>query len=76
MLNNPIKNDPLAMVWTAFKNLYPDQECDVWYDLHSNSGNNDGFAFTEFPPDGGTPQAAVSAARSPFLCEIITGFPA
>jgi hypothetical protein len=59
MLNNPIKNDPLAMVWTAFKNLYPDKECDVWYDLHSNSGNYDGFAFTEFPPDGGTPQVVI-----------------
>ena len=26
-MNNPFLNDPIAVVWEAFKNLYPGKEC-------------------------------------------------
>ena len=65
MLNNPFKNDPFAMVWTAFKNLYPDKDCDIWYDLRSNIGVEEGYGFTEFPKDGGKPQIVIFMETEP-----------
>ena len=31
-MKNPFLNDPFAMVWQAFQNLYPDKNCDVYWD--------------------------------------------
>ena len=58
MLNNPFKNDPFAMVWTAFKNLYPDKDCDVWFDMRCRLKTEEGFGFTEFP-NGENPQVVI-----------------
>lgn len=33
-LKHPFENDPFAMVWQAFQNLYPGKECRVlWYNM-------------------------------------------
>lgn len=32
-MQTPFKNDPFALVWTAFKNLYPDKDCKCWFDI-------------------------------------------
>jgi hypothetical protein len=55
MMQTPFKNDPFALVWTAFKNLYPDKECDVWYDKKERDENCDTVALGEtFFDDDGT----------------------
>lgn len=54
MMKTPFKNDPFALVWTAFKNLFPNKECDVWYDKKEESENCDTVTFGEtfFADDG------------------------
>lgn len=57
----PFENDPFSMVWIAFKNLYPDKECDVFWDQHQEDEHKDEYGFTNFPADGGIPQVLVFA---------------
>jgi hypothetical protein len=54
MMETPFKNDPFALVWTAFKNLFPRKECDVWYDKKEQGENGDSVTFGEtfFDDDG------------------------
>ena len=54
-MKNPFVNDPYAMVWMAFKRLYPDKECQVWWDMHQNDEHDEEYGFTHFPNDGSTP---------------------
>lgn len=60
-LKNPFVNDPYAMVWEAFKRLYPDKECQVWWDMHQNDEHDEEYGFTHFPNDGSTPSVFVYA---------------
>lgn len=57
----PFENDPFSMVWIAFKNLYPDKECEVFWDQHQEDEHKEEYGFTSFPTDGSTPQVLVFA---------------
>ena len=57
---NPFKNDPFALVWLAYKNLY-NKPCEVWWDVHEYTGNDEVFGQTIFPDDGGVPQVFIYA---------------
>lgn len=57
----PFENDPFSMVWVAFKNLYPDKECEVFWDQHQEDEHEKEYGFTNFPTDGSTPQVLVFA---------------
>ena len=45
------KNDPYAIVWRAFKSLYPEKECSVYFDDEMDLGENGQpiYGFTNFP---------------------------
>lgn len=60
-METPFKNDPFALVWQAFKNLYPNKECDIWWDTHQNDEHDGDYGFTVFPYDGARPQIFVYA---------------
>lgn len=53
-MENPFVNDPFALVWQAFKNLYPDKDCEVnWYpDLPPADDGNPAHGATDFGEDG------------------------
>ena len=57
----PFENDPFSMVWAAFKNLYPDKECEVFWDQHQKDEHEEESGFANFPTDGSTPQVFVFA---------------
>lgn len=57
----PFENDPFSMVWVAFKNLYPDKECEVFWDQHQEDEHREEYGFTNFPTDGSIPQVFVFA---------------
>lgn len=63
-LANPFINDPFALVWTAFKNLYPDKTCSVWYDQHQSDHHDEEYGFTHFPDDGSEPSVFIYAEHS------------
>ena len=51
-MNNPFKNDPFALVWSAFKNLYPDKNCECWFDVVDDPNDVDGhYGWTEWHDD-------------------------
>ena len=51
---NPFLNDPFAIVWQAFQNLYPDKTCDVWWDpnLPPDDAGSPVYGTTIFRSDG------------------------
>lgn len=53
-MENPFVNDPFALVWQAFKNLYPDKKCEVnWYpDLPPADDGSPAYGMTDFGVDG------------------------
>jgi hypothetical protein len=52
----PFENDPFALVWMAFKNLYPNKECKIWYDKKEPCENGGTVVLGEtfFEDDGTT----------------------
>lgn len=58
---SPFINDPFALVWQAFKNLYPNKECEIWWDTHQNDEHDGDYGFTVFPYDGALPQIFIYA---------------
>lgn len=50
-LRNPFVNDPLALVWLAFTNLYPDKECDCYFATLKDEGEETGYGLTTFFDD-------------------------
>ena len=30
-METPFKNDPFAMIYEAFKRLYPGKQCEIWW---------------------------------------------
>ena len=53
-MENPFANDPFALVWQAFKNLYPGKDCEVQWQLgiQDDGLSEQGYGFTEFCEDG------------------------
>lgn len=52
-MESPFVNDMFSMVYRAFKNLYPDKECECWWDvIDEKEGNKGAFGVTVFG-DGG-----------------------
>lgn len=53
-MKNPFLNDPFAMVWQAFQNLYPDKNCDVYWDpnLQPDEAGKPVYGVTVFNDDG------------------------
>ncbi len=52
-MNNPFENDPFAMVWQAFKNLYPDKDCICYFDvLEKNESGDTVYGETDFQDNG------------------------
>lgn len=53
-MKNPFLNDPFAMVWQAFQNLYPDKNCDVYWDpnLQPDEAGKSVYGVTVFNDDG------------------------
>lgn len=48
------KNDPYEIVWKAFKELYPNKECSVYFDDEMDLYKDDGspiYGFTNFPSE-------------------------
>lgn len=47
------KNDPYVIVWKAFKSLYPDKECSVYFDdeMDLSEDGQPVYGFTNFPLD-------------------------
>lgn len=60
-VKNPFVNDPYAMVWEAFKRLYPDKECEVWWGAQKEEDHEKGYGYTHFPDDGSMPTVIVYA---------------
>ncbi|MCB5924271.1 hypothetical protein NE584_00890 [Clostridium sp. DFI.5.61] len=53
-MESPFVNDPFAMVWQAFKNLYPGKDCEVQWQpgIEDDELSEQGYGFTEFCEDG------------------------
>lgn len=53
-METPFKNDPFALVWIAFKRLYPDKECVCeWVPGFGKSERGeDAYGLTTFTEDG------------------------
>ena len=52
-MTSPFQNDPFAMVWQAFKNLYPEKDCICFFDVIEKNGNGDTvYGETLFHDDG------------------------
>lgn len=50
----PFANDIFAFIWQAFKNLYPDKECDCFWEpqIREDENGNEVFGLTDFGDDG------------------------
>ena len=57
-MESPFLNDPFSLVWEAFHNLYPDKECEIYYDQHEETDQSDDskeYGSTLFPDDRSIP---------------------
>ena len=51
-MKTPFENDPFALVWMAFKNLYPDKDCICYFDVLENAEDGyEVFGQTQFQDD-------------------------
>ena len=59
-MESPFKNDPFAMIYQAFKRLYPDRPCEIWWDVpQDDEVDKTAYGVTNLPDDGGVPQVFV-----------------
>ena len=49
-MKTPFKNDPFALVWQAFKNLYPEKDCICFWDVEIKDEETGeiAYGFTNF----------------------------
>lgn len=73
----PFENDIFALIWQAFKNLYPDKECKCFWEprIHEDEHGDEVFGFTDFGDDGSVvvfvrPDLEVSDAGEIFAHEL------
>ena len=54
MMESPFVNDPFAIVYQAFKNLYPDKDCEImWQPVEMKDEEGKGYVgLTTFADDG------------------------
>jgi hypothetical protein len=45
------KNDPFEIVYKAFKNLFPDKYCEIWWDDIIQDNEGEGCGYTVFPEE-------------------------
>lgn len=52
--SSPFKNDPFALVWKAFSNLYPDKEFEAYWEpmIRDAEGGTPVLGMTDFADDG------------------------
>lgn len=54
MLKTPFQNDVFAIVWIAFKNLYPDKNCVCYWEteIRESEDGRKPYGLTDFGDDG------------------------
>ena len=64
----PFANDIFALIWKAFKNLYPDKECECFWEpqIREDENGNEVFGLTDFGEDGSVVVSFVSTENAPF----------
>lgn len=53
-METPFKNDIFSLIWQAFHNLYPDKQCDCYWEPEIRKAENgaEAFGLTDFGEDG------------------------
>ena len=52
-MKTPFENDPFAMVYQAFQNLYPGKECRIFWEPEIRPEDGDkAYGLTDFGDDG------------------------
>ena len=53
-MKTPFENDIFAMIWEAFKNLYPEKDCKCCWDteIRDDEEGTECFGLTDFAEDG------------------------
>lgn len=62
MMESPFANDPFPIVYGAFKNLFPDKSCTIFYGVKDEDEDEhceEGHGYTFFPDDGSEPEVTV-----------------
>lgn len=54
-METPIVNDIFALIWKAFKNLYPDKTCKVYYEpnIRDDEDGNEVYGLTDWNEETG-----------------------
>lgn len=61
-MTTPFENDPFPIVYRAFKNLFPDKNCTIFYGVkEKDKRGEEGHGYTFFPDDGSEPEVTVFA---------------
>ena len=58
-MESPFKNDPFAMIYQAFKRLYPDKQCEIWWEPCPGKVDEGAYGATDFHDDEGIPQVFI-----------------
>lgn len=59
-MESPFANDPLPVVYRAFKSLFPDKECIIFYGVkEEDERGEEGHGYTFFPDDGSKPEVVI-----------------
>lgn len=58
-METPFKNDAFAMIWQAFKALYPDKQCEVWWEPVVPDNAKNSYGMTLFPDTGDPAQVFI-----------------
>lgn len=59
-MESPFVNDPLPVVYRAFKNLFPDKSCTIFYGVKDEDEHGkESHGYTFFPDDGSEPDVTV-----------------
>ena len=53
-METPFKNDIFALIWKAFKNIYPEKECECFWEpgIRESENGSEVFGLTDFGEDG------------------------
>lgn len=60
----PFKNDIFGLIWEAFKNLYPDKDCECYFEtqIRDNADGEKAYGLTDFDEETGGITLFVDAA--------------